>query len=535
MEKYLTFSQLVPSIPEQVAYQRVADAVSPVRGIVYDSRKVQPGDIFVALGGGNTDGHRYIPDAIRRGARAVVGMQPMPGLAVDYLQVRDSRKALAYLSAAYYAEPARKLQVIGVTGTDGKTTTVNLLFHILRAAGIQAGLISTVNAVIGDQVLDTGFHVTTPESPDVQRYLAQMVSAGLTHVVLETTSHGLDQQRVAACEFDVALVTNITHEHLDYHGIYAAYRAAKARLFTGLADTRPKPFKTHRGAVINRDDSSYQYLREQVPTGLACYSYGFDPEADLRATNLIFDRDGMRFTVERRYPSNRIRKLPIATRLIGKFNVMNCLAAITATWAIMGLSLKSIQQGIHEMPGVPGRMEKIDLGQDFIALVDFAHTPNALRVALETVRQVVQASDPPGRLIAVFGSAGLRDRQKRRMMAEVAIELADCTVFTAEDPRTESLDGILAEMAAGAQAHGGVEGESYWRIPDRGDALRFAVSLAQPGDLVITCGKGHEQSMCFGEIEYPWDDRTALRAALAERLGITGYAMPALPTTQINP
>jgi UDP-N-acetylmuramoyl-L-alanyl-D-glutamate--2,6-diaminopimelate ligase len=203
---------------------QLADTV--ITGICLDSRQISPGCIFVALEGGNTDGHRYIPEAIRSGAAAVVGTRPLQDLPVPYLQVEDSRRALADLSAAFYGFPARSLTVVGVTGTDGKTTTANLIYHILQAAGLRAGMISTVNALIGDQVLDTGFHVTTPEAPDVQRYLAQMVAAGLTHVVLEATSHGLEQQRVANCEFDLALVTNISHEHLDFHGTYAAYRAA---------------------------------------------------------------------------------------------------------------------------------------------------------------------------------------------------------------------------------------------------------------------------------------------------------------------
>lgn len=460
----------------------------------------------------------------------MVGSQPGVTIPVPYLQVADGRLALAYLAAGFYDFPGRKLSVVGVTGTDGKTTTSNLIFQVLLAAGFKTGMISTVNAVIGSDILDTGFHVTTPEAPDVQGYLARMVEAGLTHVVLEATSHGLAQDRVAAVEFDAAVVTNITHEHLDYHGSYDGYRAAKAKLFTDLTREQSKPRSTPRGAVLNRDDSSYEYLRQVLQSGQAKtgvevqqISYGLHPEADFRAEAIDYQPDSMRFVIKG--PSGF--EAPVACRLAGAFNVSNCLAAAALGAGLFGLGPETVSAGINSLPGVTGRMERIDLGQDFTAIVDFAHTPNALKRALNAVRQMV----PQGRVIAVFGSAGLRDRAKRRMMAETSAELADLTVLTAEDPRTESLDQILAEMAAGAEAKGGVEGKTFWRVPDRGEAIRFAIRLARPGDVVVACGKGHEQSMCFGETEYLWDDRTAMRAALAEHLGVPGPAMPYLPTS----
>lgn len=513
-------SELIRALPEPMD----APSIDPlITNVVMDSRQVQPGCLFVAASGGITDGHRFIPDAIQRGASAVVGTLPISGLTVPYVQVAESRRALAYLSAGLYSFPARQLMILGVTGTDGKTTTSNLIYHILQAFGLRAGMITTVNAVIGNQVLDTGFHVTTPDAPDVQRYLAQMVQAGLTHAVLETTSHGLSQQRVAACEFDIGVVTNITHEHLDYHGSYEAYREAKSRLFTSLTETLPKPFAPPRGAVLNLDDASYSYLTSvtQAPQ----LTYGLHEDADVRALQVMAEPGGLHFVVEGRDLQGRAFAFPVQTTLVGLFNVSNCLAAITATVGVMGLPPQAAQQGIAALPGIPGRMERIDLGQDFTAIVDFAHTPNALQRALEAARKLTN-----GRVIAVFGSAGLRDRQKRRMMAEISAKLADISVLTAEDPRTESLEDILAEMATGAQSRGGVEGQTFWRVPDRGEAIRQAVRLARPGDLVMACGKGHEQSMCFGVTEYLWDDRIAMRAALAEHLGIEGPAMPYLPT-----
>lgn len=489
-----------------------------ISGIASDSRSVRTGGLFVALEGGMVDGHKFIPAALEAGAMAVVGTKPMQRMRVPYLQVSDSRKALPYLAAAFYGHPARRLTMIGVTGTDGKTTTTNMIYQILQAARLKAGMISTINAVIGEQVLDTGFHVTTPDAPDVQHYLAQMVEAGLTHVVLEVTSHGLAQYRVDACEFDVAVVTNITHEHLDYHGSYESYRSAKARLFINLNSTQPKPQGNPRAAVLNRDDTSFDYLFH-VTTG-SPVSYGFHPEADIRPEQIEHVPEGIRFMV-----AGKERKFPIACHLLGDFNISNCLAAITTTVYCLGISIDAAQEGIALVQTVPGRMERIDLGQDITAIVDFAHTPNALQNALQTVRQISH-----GRVIAVFGAAGLRDRQKRKMMAETSIELADLTVLTAEDPRTELLGDILDEMSAGADARGGIEGQTYWKVPDRGEAIRFAISLAHPGDVVIACGKGHEQSMCFGDIEYAWDDRVAMRAALSEWLGISGPKMPYLPT-----
>lgn len=492
-----------------------------VSGICADSRQVMDGDIFVAWIGENFDGHRYIKEAIEAGAVAVVGTRDLYGLDVPFVQVQNSQQALASLSAALYDFPARKLTVIGVTGTDGKTTTTNLIHALMVNAGLKAGMISTVNAVVGNQVLDTGFHVTTPDAPQVQKYLSQMVAAGLTHTVLETTSHGLAQHRVDECEIDVAVITNITHEHLDYHGSYEDYRAAKGRLFNYLENTVEKPQGNPRLAVLNRDDDSYQYL--SAISGRNQVSYGLSQHADIRAEMIENCSDGLQFVII----GNGFR-FAVKTALVGIFNVYNCLAAAAVGILGLGISLEKIREGIAQLQSIPGRMERISMGQDFTALVDFAHTPNALARALETAQSLTQ-----GDVIVVFGSAGLRDRQKRKMMAEIAVQIADYSILTAEDPRTESLDEILEEMAVGARKGGGNENKDFIRIADRGGAIMHAVQLAKPGDLVIICGKGHEQSMCFGEVEYPWDDRIALQAALSEHIGIAGPKMPYLPTQDV--
>jgi len=433
----------------------------PITGISIDSRAVKPGHLFVALKGGSVDGHDYIPKAMDNGAVAVIGDREISGLSVPYIRMENPRRALTWIAAAFHNWPGRKLTVIGVTGTDGKTTTTNLIYQILLAAQIKAGMISTVNAVIGDEVLDTGFHVTTPDAHDVQRYLASMVEAGLTHVVLETTSHGWAQYRVDACEFDIGVVTNITHEHLDEHGSYENYRAAKARLFSSLEITSEKPQGNPRLGVINRDDlKSFDFLNSFIK--VRKLNYGLNEDADVRAVDVNYSPSGIHFTAQ-----SRDFSVPVSSNLVGTYNVSNCLAALTA--AVYGLKIKPeiAATGIASLEAIPGRMERVDMGQNFTAIVDFAHTPNALKVSLEAAREMLSSKGEGegGRVIAVFGSAGLRDKAKRRMMAETSAELADLTILTAEDPRTESLDGILEEMAAGARSKGGREGKTFWRIP----------------------------------------------------------------------
>lgn len=463
--------------------------------------EVQPGGVFVARRGLSSDGHEFIPRAIERGAAAVVGERDLADLPVPYVQVANAQEATGLLAAAYHDFPSRRLVIIGVTGTDGKTTTSTLIHRILQEATAgRAGLISTLSAELGDVSADTGLHVTTPGAPQVQAYLARMVANGLTHAVLEMTSHGLAQGRLQGVDVDVAVLTNITHEHLDYHGSFENYRAAKGRLFAMLGESARKPGQP-KLAVVNADDPNADFFAAFAADRVV--RYGIHAAADFRAVAIQHLPGETRFRLE-------AQGLELVTPLVGAFNVYNALAA-----AAVGYSLhfnpNNIWSGIESVKGVPGRMERIYEGQAFTAIVDFAHTPNALDNALTAARTLLPAG---GRVIAVFGSAGLRDREKRRLMAEVSARKADFTVLTAEDPRTESLDAILEAMAAGCAAQGGVEGETFIRVPDRGEAIYRACQMAGSGDLVIVCGKGHEQSMCFGTVEYPWDDREALRAAL---------------------
>ena len=514
------------------------DAKKEIEGIQLDSRKVSNGDLFVALRGDNTDGHLFIREAIQNGAIAVMGTRDEVDLPVPYIKVVEGRKALAHASAAFYRYPARKMVMIGVTGTDGKTTTSHLIRSILNQAGIKSGMISTVNAFIGEDVIDTGYHVTTPEAPDLQYYLWRMVDSGISHVIVEATSHGLAQDRVEACDFDIGVVTNITHEHLDFHRTYENYRDAKGKLFRNLGRVGDKSIPglpLVRGAVLNKDDSAYSYLREISAAPQVSYSIYDEENANILATHIQVLKDGTTFNVKIRSNTSpgrggRMDQFEIYMPFFGYYNVANCLAAIGVTFILLGLEKNAIQQGIADIEPISGRMEKIVMGQEFDVFVDFAHTPNALENALKAARNIIENKSPGGRLIAVFGSAGLRDREKRRMMAERSYHLSDFTILTAEDPRTESLAKILEEMVVGINNMGGREGLDFIREPDRREAIRIALRMAKVGDLVIVCGKGHERSMCFGETEYPWDDREAVRAALAEQLKIEGPEMPYLPT-----
>lgn len=561
----MQLTDLLADLPDIVAIH--GPTGHAIGGIVADSRQVTPGALFVAYRGVDLDSHRFLADALRRGAAALAGeLPPPPACPVPYIQVADGRAALAWLNAAWYGHPSRRMALVGITGTDGKTTTANLLFSILRAAGRRAGLISTVNAVIGDQSYDTGLHTTTPDAPDVQRYLAQMRDAGTEIAVLEATSHGLAQHRVTGCAFDVAVVTNITHEHLDFHGSYEAYRDAKGLLFRALSEQKPgfseKPGFSGlpKTAVLNRDDSSFAHLAA-IPTERVI-TYGMEmgendnlvnwetgqahvtdvaaccvPALNLTASNIRYSPSGTQFNLQfsstthlPNYPSTQL-PTHLVTPLVGDFNVANILAATGAALAL-GIAPEAIQTGVAAVTGVPGRMERVNRGQPFTAIVDFAHTPNALARALETGRRL---TEPGGRVIAVFGSAGLRDREKRRLMGKVAARLADRTVITAEDPRTEDLAAIMGETAAAMTEAGLVEGQHFVRIPDRQRAILYAVRQAQPGDIVLVCGKGHEQSMCFGAVEHPWRDQDALAWALDMAAGDASNRPPfVLPTWDEN-
>lgn len=514
-----------------------------------NTQEVTPGAGFVARVRVGSDGHPYIGQALARGARLILAQRPAADLGLDipdgvaYLEVADTAEAAAWLAAAWEGFPGRQLVMIGVTGTDGKTTTSSILHSILQAADLRVGLLSTLKAVVGEKEEPLAPHVTTPEAPVVQRYLRRMVDAGLTHCILESTSHGLAQHRVTAVDFDIAVITNITHEHLDYHGSYEGYFAAKSRLFTSLLlddwaiETRnPAKKQVTKTAVLNLDDSSFARL--QAISAPRQVSYGLSSPADVTAGSVRYDPDQTWFDVLFSSPLDRVDgrlqpttpavTLPCVTHLLGEFNLYNILAATAVAHALQ-IAPEAIQAGVAAVKGVSGRMERIHGGQPFLTIVDFAHTPNSLERSIAAARQMVVEQN--GRVLTVFGSAGKRDVEKRRMMAEISAQHADVTILTAEDPRTESLDDILEMMAFGCRSKGGVEGRTFWRMPDRGAAIYFALTLAQKQDVVLICGKGHEQTMCFGVTEYPWDDRKAALAAITAFLANEPMPNLGLPTS----
>ncbi len=487
------------------------DMATLIKGMTHDSRLVEPGYLFVAYKGVYQDVHRYIPDALSRGARAVLVERSLSELAAEMelsgdsvlVQVRDARLARGLGASALHDHPSRELAVIGVTGTDGKTSTALLLCEMLAAAGRSPGVISTVSARIGPSEVATGLHTTTPEPEQVQAFLAEMVSKQHDVAVLEVTSHGLRQHRTAGVDFDVAVVTNITrNEALEYHGTFEEYREAKAMLFRSLQTSRDKPGIT-KTAVLNAADPSFARLCAISAARRITYSAA--GPADFGAAQIVHTPRGVEFTAVT--PCGELR---VRSGLLGAYNVANVLAAMAAAHALE-VPPAAWVAGVAAVNAIPGRMELVDEGQRFIAIVDFAHTPNALWNALTTAHELV---GPTGRVIAVFGCAGLRDPGKRLAMGRHAGELADFTFITAEDPRTEDLGSIMASVAEGVKDAGGREGSDYACIPDRFEAIRLACLAARDADVVIVCGKGHEQSMCFDETEYEWDDRVALRAAL---------------------
>lgn len=477
----------------------LADAVAPERvigvpageitGLTAHSAEVEPGSVFFAIPGGTHDGWAFVTEAASRGAVAVVAERETAGLVIPQLIVANARHAVADAADAWYGRPSAHLRVYGITGTDGKSTTAFLSVGILLAAGRRPGLVGTVDTRVGDQQMASTSRTTTPEALELQRLLADMVEAGNDSVVIEATSHGLAQARVRNCRFAVGVVTTITSEHLEFHRTLDAYRAAKAI----LVEEAPV-------AVLNRDDDTFEYLRDRAAG--AVISYGIDAEADLRATALDLGPHGSRFHVTGPRWSG-----PVTIELPGRFNVSNALAALGLAEA-EGLDLEQAAAALGEVHGVPGRMERIDLGQPFGVIVDYAHTADSLAKVLRALRPLTA-----GRLIAVFGSAGDRDRTKRPTMGRVAGELADLVVVTDEDPRSESPSEINEEIAKGARDAGAQE-ERLWVIDDRRSAIAHALRMAQAGDMVLLAGKGHEPSIIYGDDRRWWDEREVARQEL---------------------
>jgi UDP-N-acetylmuramoyl-L-alanyl-D-glutamate--2,6-diaminopimelate ligase len=481
-------------------------ADTTVRGISQDSRSVKPGWTFVAVPGLERDGADFVPDAIAAGAAAIVTetSAAVPS-GVALVRVASARAALADLSAAFWDHPSRKLTLIGVTGTDGKTSTSQIIGAILRAAGRSAGWLSTAGIRIGQETRPNALEHTTPEAPAVQAVLSEMAEAGVEVAVLEVSSHALSLERVRGCAFDVAVFTNLSPEHLNFHGTLEAYRHAKASLMgmlpAGAGDGPPY-------AAINRDDASADVMigasRAPVRT------YGIDGAADYSATDIVLSPAGSRFVVH-----TPTEHFSVETQLLGRFNVSNWLAAIAATSGL-GVASTDIQKAARELGPVRGRMERVDEGQPYLVVVDFAHTPQALETALRTLRPHAR-----GRLLTLFGQAGGRDPANRPAMGALAAELSDYFLITLDDPIHEDPRAIAFAIQAGAEAAGAARGNDFDIELDRRAAVRRLVQQAQPGDVILLAGKGHEQRMLVGDRKLPWDDASEARTAIRDQLRVS--------------
>jgi len=477
---------------------RLGDAAElEVSDVTHDSRKVQPGALFVAIRGLVSNGNQFVDAARRRGAVAVVSEAPArPG--IPWLQVNDAREALATLSAETLGRPAAALTLVGVTGTNGKTTTAYLIDAALRAAGRRVGLLGTVQYRIGDRLAEAVR--TTPESSDLQKLFREMVDAACSHAVLEVSSHSLALKRVHGCAFQVAIFTNLTRDHLDFHGDMDLYFAAKRVLFDTL-------LREDGHAIVNADDDRSAELARASRARVT--SYGIEHEADLRAEAITLSLAGTSFRL--RAPSGVFE---LRTPLLGRFNVQNLLAAFGACLAL-GLDAETTVRGLGTLRGVPGRMERVDAGQDFTVVVDYAHTDDALKNLLETVREL-----KPRRVLTVFGCGGDRDKTKRPLMGAVAARLSDVLVITSDNPRSEPPEAILEDIQRGINGYRKAE---RYVVVDRRDAIAKALEMAGPGDAVVIAGKGHETYQVLRDRTLPFDDRQVARDVLG-RLAPKGKA-----------
>lgn len=505
----MKLSHLLAEVPEA---ELLGDGDVSISSICYDSRQATPGSLFVAVPGFKADGHDYIGQALDAGAVAVAVQADRqgkwrPALAqrgVPMLVVPDARAALAGLAAALHGRPAQRLRVIGVTGTDGKTSLAHLIAHLLETAGERVGLVSTAECRIGEPPSPDMGRFTTPEAPVLQAMLSEMVEVGCRWAVIEATSHGLALRRLDGCEFDIAAITNVGTDHMDFHGTSEEYLAAKGRLFAMLDRWALKGLE--KAAVLNADDPSQEHLSSL--TKARVITYGLAAQADVSAAAVAPDGWGSRFLL--RTP---VGQADAGIGRPGTFNVLNALAG-AAVGLAAGLELRTIVRGVGSWPGAPGRMELVDEGQPFIVVVDFAHAPDSLRRALALLR-----SRSRGRLIAVFGCIGERDRERRFPMGQVAAEAADYTIVTDDNPYTEDRQEIIDDIAAGLRAAGKREGHDFALIADRRQAIAQALAMAVDEDVVLLAGKGHEREVHLADSSYPCDDRQVARRVLRELFG----------------
>jgi len=490
----------------------VSGAPGAAAAVCHDSRAAVPGAVFVAIPGLTVDGNAFIPDAIRRGASFIVVQEnlrdvwrPFVNEDVTFIAVPGARIALAQAAAGFYDYPARTLGTVGVTGTDGKTTTTHLAAHVLSATGKRAGYLSSVEFGVAGHVESNASHMTTLEATDVQRHLARIRDAGGRYAVVEASSIGLDMHRVDQCEFDVGIFTNLAPDHLDYHGSMVAYRDAKAMLFRMLDASAGKGFA--KAAILNADDSATPDIARA--TAVPRITFAVDGRADLTAHDIRMDGWGMRFSA-RMFGQD----VPAFLPLLGEYNVSNALAAVACAVS-QGADFSDAVASLERFRGVPGRLELIDAGQPYRVVVDIASTEQAMRNVLRMLRAVTS-----GRIIVLFGAAGERDPARRRNIARAVADAADLAIITNEDPRNEDPDVILDEIASALKSRGWFEGRKYFRELDRRQAMEIALKQAEPGDTVLLAGKGTEPSIVIANTHWPWNERRIARELLLDQLDV---------------
>ncbi|WAH35537.1 UDP-N-acetylmuramoyl-L-alanyl-D-glutamate--2,6-diaminopimelate ligase [Alicyclobacillus dauci] len=477
------------------SYQIYGSDDPDVLAIEADSRRVTPGTLFVAVPGHTVDGHDFAQAAVSSGAVALLVERQLPELPVAQVVVEDCRRVSAILADVLYGHPSSQLRTIGVTGTNGKTTVTHIIRHILCTAGKRVGLLGTVGGRIGDEAFPLAN--TTPEAVDVHGYLKKMVDSDCTYAVMEVSSHALVERRVAGVAYGIGVFTNLTQDHLDFHGTMENYAHAKALLFARLGNTYGNTRHENAYAVVNVDDSYASYMIEASVA--QTLTYGLSEQAHVRAVSVKLDHTGVRMTV-----LTPLGDIDVHTGLIGRFNVYNVLAAVSVG-IIEGIPLESIATALASYSGVPGRCERVDAGQPFGIFVDYAHTPDGIENVLSSVREFAK-----GKVISVVGCGGDRDKTKRPIMAAKALQLSDYAILTSDNPRTEDPNAILDDMEAGVV---GLTGQ-YERIVDRREAIQAAIARASAGDVVVIAGKGHEDYQIIGKSKIHFDDREEARAAV---------------------
>lgn len=479
----------------------LVDAAPAITGVSFDSRSTASGDAFVCLPGEKVDGNQFVPDAVRAGAVCVFSEVEHEGLSVPLYRVPDVRLALALIADHFYGYPSQRIRPLGVTGTNGKTTTTHLIEHVMNSAGLPTGLIGTLGARWPGMSQYQNIKHTTPQSADLHRILAMMVESGATHAAMEVSSHALAQKRVAGCHFAVACLTNVTQDHLDYHQTMENYWQSKRKLFEMLNDS----IHENKAIVVNIDDElSAEFIKAAGPS-VRVLTYGFGPSADMRAESVSFTFDGVDLKL-----ASPFGQLELSAGLAGRFNVYNIMAALLVCLS-EGVGRQEAVDALTSFAGVSGRFETVRSGAENepLCIVDYAHTPDGLKNVLDAARALVP---PCGRLIAVFGCGGDRDSSKRPQMGAIAEQAADLVVVTSDNPRSEEPQQIIANILAGMRRVNKVHVE-----PDRAKAIRLALNLSCGDDIVVVAGKGHENYQILADRTIPFDDRTEVRLALKER------------------